>query len=195
MDRSREVTPSDSSNPPLLLSTAFPRAPKRYSLRSRFVHVVRVLPHGAGRPSAPAGRRSCVAAGRRKLPRCGAFSWLAWTARRARPGRTGEGLLDVALSPDKGCTTYPPALEPLESCSPHAPSGARSAGALHASRPTVARPGALRAPHVRSGHHGFLFCKCMPLPLTRAPPRVRLVAHLQNSPSTFASQVRKAKQS
>jgi hypothetical protein len=177
----------DSTKFNLFLSTG---AFKRYSLRSRFVHLLRVLPHGAGRPSAPAGRRSCVAPGRRKIPHCGAGSWLAWTARRAAAARHSYALLDVALSSRHALYDLPSVLETEESCSPHVLSGARSSRAFLPPRPTVARP-----PRAL-GHQGFLFCKCQALlPLSRASPQGRSVAHLHNSPSTFVFQVRKAKQS
>ena len=77
------------------------------------MHVVGRAAAQGWTPLALAGRRSAIAPGRRKLPRCGAGSRLAWTARRARLGQAGYALLDVALSlADSGCTSFPHQLEP-----------------------------------------------------------------------------------
>ena len=139
----------------LHLNAGFPRLRRDLQLnRDKLycIHVILVLPHAAGRRQAPAGRRSCVAPGRRKIPRCGAFARLAWTARRAAPGRRSWALLDVALSSLPPCITQHH-LPSLQGCTPHAHSGARSSdGFLPFAR-------FCRAPSTRSGHQGFLFCK------------------------------------
>ena len=139
-----------------------------YQPPSFFVNALYPLCRCRPQTQALAERQSCVAPERRKMPHCGAGLVPAGRRRAAAPGRSSWALLNVAL----------PCLLPHRSI----------LGA-------VALLWAARNPPRDEGHQGFLFCKCQALlPLTRASPQGRSVAHLHNSPSTLCVSGKGSKQ-